>query len=97
MRKDSQRAESLITGLRDTAMKTFRIKDGTGRVRIIYEAYTLDEDADQECIATVYGYDDATAQPAYTYEKKAKWNPQWDIDAQAQATTDGFWLVEGES
>lgn len=92
------RSVNHIAGLRDDRMKSYRVRIDPGtdnRVAIIYEAYHETKDG-QECLATLYIYDDLTDEPAFTLEKRAKWDGDWDTEMETTATAAGYWLVNGE-
>lgn len=88
---------NFVEGLKSERMKTYRVRidDNTNRVAVIYEAYDRAKDGD-DCIATLYMYDDNTNEPAWSLEKKAKWDGQWDLDMKAAAEAADYWLVNGE-
>ncbi|MCT4641596.1 MAG: hypothetical protein N4A33_04810 [Bacteriovoracaceae bacterium] len=92
------RTDLQISGFRDTPMKVYTAYINPGvddRVAVIYEAYNETEH-NQDCRATVYVYHGTSDNIKYTFEKPAKWDEQWDIDAQAEATALGYWQVNGE-
>lgn len=90
-RKDT-RDSRFIKAFQEEQMKVWieRIDPGTDdRIKVIYEAHADTEDG-QDCIKTVYIYDNASDDPKYSLELKAKWNGQWDTDAETLANALGY-------
>jgi hypothetical protein len=80
--RGSTKDQLFIKPLRDELMKTFCKKDGSGRVIVLYEAPVHIGDGDI-CLATVYVYSGASAQPISSMERNAIWDSDWDTDLEA--------------
>lgn len=94
--RSDTRDSRLVRAFQDEQMKVHveRINPGDDdRIKAIYEAHADTKDQ-QQCLKTMYVYASASDEPAYTIEKTAKWNEQWDTDAEALAVGLGYSLED---